>query len=116
MRTETQTTGGLRRLDTAPVAALGFGIVLASTLAIIERRWPQLREEHTWLEVVAGVIGTVTPVAVAAYEDTAAGLAPTWKEYQAALVLAFIGSGAPIVLWQFAELPERQAVRHEQAA
>lgn len=75
----------------------GLGTAYAAALAHLERRYP-IKPDHTWAEVAGGVIITLAPVIAARRRHKLSVC-----QFEELLMLAFIASGTPIILWQIAE-------------
>lgn len=91
-----------RPVQTVFIATLLLGIVYSLALAYLERRLP-ITPTYTALEVVGGVIIALLPVALTArYEARLAGLA--WQTYERMVIVAFVGTGTPILIWQLIEI------------
>ncbi len=98
-----------RRLLTAvPVQVAGLSIAYAGALGWLERKFPDIKPDYIWAEVVGGVLVSLVPVAMQARqhpETTPDDLPPPlhWQTYEGSVWAAFIAAGAPIVLWQLGE-------------
>lgn len=98
-----------RRLLTAvPVQVAGLSIAYAGALGWLERKFPDIKPDYIWAEVVGGVLVSLVPVAMQArqYPETLPDDPPPplhWQTYEGSVWAAFIAAGAPIVLWQLGE-------------
>ncbi|NJP05964.1 MAG: hypothetical protein HC837_10250 [Chloroflexaceae bacterium] len=104
----------LRELDLLHILiqVTSISATYALVLAWLERRWPRMKPDHIWAEVVGGVMISLMPVALEA-RQTARSVqqshAPlNWQSYEQAVWLAFVAAATPIMLWQLSEATHRQ--------
>jgi hypothetical protein len=102
----TTTTRPVRPLLTVFFTALLLGLSYSLALAYLERRLPII-PDYTALEVVGGVILTMLPVAFTA-RRTARLTMLTWQSYERMVVIAFLGTGLPVLTWQLIEFIVRR--------
>jgi hypothetical protein len=104
----TTTTRPARPLPTVFFTALLLGLSYSLALAYLERRLPII-PDYTALEVVGGVILTMLPVAFIARRAARLTML-TWQTYERMVVVAFLGTGLPVLIWQVMEFALRRVV------
>lgn len=90
-------------LFVTPLQVMGLSTVYAAGLHWLERRYP-IKPDHTWAEVMGGVVISLLPVALAARKRGSID----WQLYEHAVWRSFLAAGMPIILWQLGEA----VVRH----
>lgn len=89
---------------TIPAQVFAASSGYAALLALLERKYPTIKPDHTWAEVAGGVMIALVPVAVAARRSLQTnGNGISWQAYEGAIWRSFIAAGAPIILWQLGE-------------
>ncbi len=89
----------------APLQVMGASLTYAAALGWLERRFPQIKPDHIWVEVAGGVLITLVPVTLAAHAAASDEEVPEidWQSYEHAVWWAFCAAGIPIILWQLGE-------------
>ncbi len=90
-------------LVNVPARVLGLSIAYSATLGWLERKFPNIKPDHTWAEVAGGVLISLVPVALEARQLAQQGQHVQWQTYEGAVWRAFFASGTPIILWQLGE-------------
>jgi hypothetical protein len=88
---------------------IGLASAYSTMLSLVERKYPGVKPDHIWAEVVGGVLITLLPVAIAARQDQHAPTEQpmTWQTYEGMVWQSFFAAGMPIVLWQITEALSR---------
>lgn len=92
-------------LVNVPLQVTSLSVAYSFSLGWLERKFPNIKPDHTWAEVAGGVLLSLIPVGLEARRRTR--YEPDnplhWQTYEAAVWRAFIASGTPIILWQLGE-------------